>query len=243
MCNSGQCQCPNPNELACGGSCIDPSTDFDHCGGCGNRCDSRYESACLGGICQCKAGLTQCGGQCHDLNNDPDRCGACNGAGAVCGDREYCLNGQCECRPGLTLCGGNCVDTKSNPDFCGGCIASGGTVCGMNQKCENGACAAVGGGCSTPDQCPAGSGRAACVDQDVDPLHCGGCAPGDICKNDEVCANGNCEQYAPALTCNTCPCAAVCNDAFGGGTACCDPFAATGGAPICVDNINVGDCP
>ena len=37
--------------LGCGGSCLDPSTDRNHCGECNNRCGSA--ETCTAGDCFC----------------------------------------------------------------------------------------------------------------------------------------------------------------------------------------------
>jgi hypothetical protein len=72
------------------------------------------------------------------------------------------------------------------------------------------------------------------VNTDSNPLHCGGC--GEACDNDQVCVDGNCEDYDAAIGCNSCPCDAQC----GGGDACCPVPDDPSGLIICV---NDGDCP
>ena len=47
---------------------------------------------------------------------------------------------------------------------------------------------------------------------------------------------GRCEAYAPAATCVSCPCDAVCADVFEGGASCCE----LGHVPYCVDAT---ECP
>ena len=53
-----------------------------------------------------------------------------------------------------------------------------------------------------------------CVDLQTDPLNCGGC--GDTCKADQVCVDGNCEDYF-IPTCTQCPC----NECVGDFDNCC----------------------
>jgi hypothetical protein len=115
-----------------------------------------------------------------------------------------------------------CIDPDSNPQACGPTLA----VCGTTTPvCANGVCSA---GCGAiPDQC-----GNACVDQNTNPLHCGGC--GNTCGNDEVCVQGNCEQYNSAVGCTQCPCAAC-----GGGDACCG----LPNEPTYLICVNGGSCP
>ncbi|MEM9192184.1 MAG: hypothetical protein AAGF12_23630 [Myxococcota bacterium] len=66
-------------ELQCGGVCIRPDTDPNHCGGCGNACGPT--ELCASGMCvaMCPVAQVPCGGSCIDpLGNDPDNCGGCN---------------------------------------------------------------------------------------------------------------------------------------------------------------------
>jgi hypothetical protein len=46
VCTAGACVCPA--EHMCGGTCVDTSSDRDHCGGCGISCG---EETCVGGVC------------------------------------------------------------------------------------------------------------------------------------------------------------------------------------------------
>lgn len=78
-----------------------------------------------------------------------------------------------------------------------------------------------------PDQC-----GDACTDLDIDPLNCGDC--GNTCSNDEVCANGECQNYVPAPGCDSCPC----DNCVGDVNNCCESDLY--GGVICIDG---GDCP
>lgn len=246
------CQCPIAGQIPCNGTCTDPSTDFNHCGGCATACDPVFASECAGGVCQCAAGLSACtssaGARCRDLANDPRNCGTC---GHACGDREICSAGACQCRPGLQRCsapaGGNtsltCVDTASDPNACGGCPDTGGHVCAANQACQGGACIAGGGGACqdpTPDACSIGSGRVACVNQNVDPLDCGQC--GNVCADNELCVNGSCVRYAPATPCNSCPCTAACDALVGSPNLCCAGLLGTA-VSVCLRDPGTQSCP
>ena len=66
----------------------------------------------------------------------------------------------------------------------------------------------------------------ACVDTDVHPLHCGDC--GDACNSDQVCINGDCRRFEPALLCDSCAACASCGD----GDPCCTYPG--GASPICI---------
>ncbi|MBN1426670.1 hypothetical protein JXA88_19155, partial [Candidatus Fermentibacteria bacterium] len=94
---------------------------------------------------------------------------------AACGDSS-----ESSCPDGLTLCGGECVNLLTDNRFCsadGSC----GTACASGQLCNgSGLCVLV---------CPSGhticNGR--CVDTDLDPDNCGGCADSPA-PGDHVCA-------------------------------------------------------
>jgi len=64
------CTCPS-GKTRCGGICVDPSTDNNNCGGCGNSCAT---------------GATCAGGSCATL--------VCNGT-ACQGGTACCSNGAC----------------------------------------------------------------------------------------------------------------------------------------------------
>jgi hypothetical protein len=104
--------CPD-GLIRCGGACVDPGLDREHCGGCG--------SACVSGVCAssctnvCSAGQTRCS------SLDPDSvetCGDSDGDGCTqwnapvpCGPDEICSEGLClvpcdhACSPdGLNRC-------------------------------------------------------------------------------------------------------------------------------------------
>ena len=196
---------------------------------------------CRGGSCQdaggggggnpviCSGGTTDCGnGRCVDTASDPNHCGSC---GQQCANAEVCNVGKCTCRPGLTDCGGNCVDTNSNPNDCGGCSGNGGSgaMCQMGEICNGGSCMTGTAGDCPKDACSNNNGRVACVDFASDPLHCGDC--GTRCDRDQVCVGGKCRAYAPAVSCNQCPCNDVCQRLVDSQT-CCE---GGGGAPICVE--------
>lgn len=81
-CVSGTC---------CGGSCVDTSTNPNHCGGCGSDCwsnGSGYGSSCFNGAC-----CEYCdGSECVDLLTNRDHCGYC---WSPCSTDEECVGGAC----------------------------------------------------------------------------------------------------------------------------------------------------
>jgi hypothetical protein len=189
--------------VLCGGTCTDLSADDANCGGCGLACPSG--EACVAGTCggtaTCPPGTLDCGGECRDVSGDPEFCGTCTRT--VCADDEVCTDGACSCRPGLTACDGACVDTESSPDHCGACGVPCATVC-------------TAGVCGEPGACGLDVCDGACTDTAVDPLNCGTC--GEVCAVDQLCIDGGCEDYEPAVGCTSCGDCTVCPDA----ELCCD---------------------
>jgi hypothetical protein len=120
------------DRVLCGGACIDPATDPDHCGACDRPCSPG--NPCIGSACaaDCPAGQTLCpDDRCHDLTTDPTRCGSCF---VGCFATEECVQSTCLplCAPSLVRCGLGCSDFATDPDNCGGC----------GQLCASGLCAA-----------------------------------------------------------------------------------------------------
>jgi hypothetical protein len=221
VCDNGACRtCGGPGEPCCPGDtcdsgCCDQGADV--CIVDGTAC--RSGGTCGGGVCVCDANTLNCGNGCRDITANVDQCGAC---GTTCRADEFCVNSACECRPGLVRSGADCVNPDSNPAACGPAA----TACGgATPRCENGACVAQCSG--NLDTC-----GNACVNPETDPEHCGGC--NNPCNRDEVCVQGNCEQFDAAVGCNACPCAAC-----GGGDSCCE-YPGTTLERICV---NSGGCP
>jgi predicted outer membrane repeat protein len=85
-------------ESCCSGACIDPSSDVNNCGSCGNVCTTTDPHAtgavCSGGQCEpnCNAPYAACAGSCVDLTSDQNNCGAC---GNTCSSGQGCLNSAC----------------------------------------------------------------------------------------------------------------------------------------------------
>ena len=86
---------PHAPRTRCGigsaASCIDTTSDPQHCGSCNNAC--MPGSVCMNSRCVplvCGPGLDACGNTCVDLQTDINNCGACGHSCAT-----YCWGGMC----------------------------------------------------------------------------------------------------------------------------------------------------
>lgn len=189
------------SETACGGRCVDTSSDPNHCGTCGRECPG-YQ-ACVDGTCvtRCPEGQTLCGSQCATLETDRAHCGAC---GRACGPGEVCSAGRCAatCATGYLSCtlptrgdagvGTDagapqhyCVDPMTDRYNCGGC----GNVCVSGSVCQDGRC----GYACAPGETRCGS---RCYDLQSDRANCGAC--GNACPGTQVCTMGTCASACVA---------------------------------------------
>jgi hypothetical protein len=142
------------------------------------------------------------------------------------------------CRPGLIDCqdgpGNLCIDPQASNFACGGCGAGSGCA----TLCRDGECVTSGGcGGDRPDFCGVSEGELVfgiCVDLDTDPENCGEC--GNDCDFDEVCVQGDCENFQVSRGCDECPCS-TCTGQF---DICCTYPGGTG--IICLDEEANG-CP
>lgn len=196
-CVGGQCQasCSPVNYRDCNGivddGCeVDPTSDPNNCGGCGNACDPGVR--CIKGRCGCPPGTIDCNGTCTDIRGDDKNCGAC---GYVCADHEPdagtypdnmvwgCENAQCKvkCLTTQYVFWADCNETKtdgceinlqSDPMNCASC----GRQCAPGDECY--------GTYDTPIDCHAPSGQCKsnetlcgsnCRNLDTDPDNCGSC--------------------------------------------------------------------
>lgn len=119
----------------CGGRCVDPRSDNNHCGACGIFCGrgTRCElGRCAGG---CPDGRALCGSECVDIATDIRHCGSC---GRQCLAGVPCALGACQtvCSPGQTRCGETCTDLLSDGSNCGACFRR----CPENTRCAMGGC-------------------------------------------------------------------------------------------------------
>jgi hypothetical protein len=126
-----------PPEIDCGGVCVDPYEDPDHCGGCGGACP--LSRSCEEGACvdECSEGLEDCARSCVDLRFHLEHCGACFNAcptGQVCG-HLVCTSEVCT--PGEVYCFGHCTTLATDISNCGEC----GNACDIyTERCEDGVC-------------------------------------------------------------------------------------------------------
>jgi hypothetical protein len=179
VCGSGSCVAPcNTTDplcssgFCCGSTCLDLTSDPEHCGSCDQVCPGSgftcQHGRCIspdGGTLDCSAGDVQCpfGFGCVGSVCEPTSCGANQRSGA-CAFRPTSLTpyvwGSC--------CGSACVDWGTDPHNCGGC----GIEC-PSGYCSDYTCV------SDPltDDCPVS------------------CGPGTTCAN-ATCIGSQCDDLA-----------------------------------------------
>jgi hypothetical protein len=166
--------------LVCGGRCVDPKIDRQHCGATADCANTNAGQICPDGyMCNgsgrcalsCQQNLVACNGVCIDPQTNPDYCGAsmdCNGAnaGSLCASDQSCSGGHCavRCAAGQAYCGSQCIDPGSDPLHCGvGSDCKGGAACSPREVCDGTgicslACASgfvsCGGRCVATALCP-----------------------------------------------------------------------------------------
>jgi hypothetical protein len=182
-----------PDELWCGAGCVNPSSESQACGWCGNVCHA--SAMCASRWCRCRPGQSLCGGVCVATKDDPVNCGAC---GRQCAPGEGCFDGAClsGCPTGWIRCGDECVDPAFDSRHCGACDQP----CGEMERCQDRVCAAceapLGGMCNPIDQCgcPGGTRCDGVLNPwDFGPEQCvpaGGGGPGSECFTGEECLPG-----------------------------------------------------
>jgi hypothetical protein len=96
VCRGGACVAPCPaGQIQCGGACVNPQNDPNHCGGCNLGC---MGTPCTKGKCgtapdECKGVLVRCDGMCVNVKNNDQHCGGCN---IACkGLTPRCRQGTC----------------------------------------------------------------------------------------------------------------------------------------------------
>jgi hypothetical protein len=200
------CSCPISGNVYCG-ACVDPTSDVNNCGSCGNACpvtDPNAVAFCQGGMCgeSCTVG-SLCGTACVDETSDVNNCGSC---GNVCTTSDpnatpICLMSACgsSCNSGYTTCAGVCVNEQSDPNNCGSC----GNACDPGTICSGGGCMACGSGLTACNN--------TCVDETSDVNNCGSC--GNVCPTTDPNAVATCQG---SLCGETCSVGTLC------GTACVD---------------------
>jgi len=98
----------NVGELDCGGVCVLPDRDPNHCGGCDIVCDA--DQFCVDGLCEdaCDPPFSLCAGLCVDYDDDPLNCGRC---GRVCAS-GICTAGTCTSAAGHVVIIGHDFETR-----------------------------------------------------------------------------------------------------------------------------------
>jgi hypothetical protein len=141
--------CPS-GLAACGGQCVDPTTNPSHCGNCGNACpnDPNGTGVCVKSRCTfaCNVGWIECAGGCCSTTSDD--AGPATDAAADDGSTGD---------PGI-LCSATHCPVASNSFCCAG--ATGGDFCDTNLDdncaqifCDNAVeCEGMGVCCYDPQQ-------------------------------------------------------------------------------------------
>jgi hypothetical protein len=195
QCAAGQIECPDSS-----GSCVDATSNVQHCGDCFNLCAEGEK--CSSGSCVsgCGETETECGSTCAKLDTDPKNCGGC---GNGCSASQVCSQGVCKtaCDSGLTNCGGSCVDLSSHPDHCKTCNSA---CPSATPKCSNSACVT---------EC--GTGLTDCSNHCINLtkdnfFHCGSCnnscgdqsvCTADSCVDDTENSSFKCQNFSVAANC------------------------------------------
>ncbi len=118
---------------------IDPATDVQNCGTCGNTCDaSNGTSSCVAGTCDvvCNAGFGNCdessANGCETSLTTSQHCGSC---AKQCGIGFACQSGDCHCLNAAACDGGSFAECVS-----GTCQCAGGVPCPGGKKCTPAGC-------------------------------------------------------------------------------------------------------
>ncbi len=212
--------CPT-GEVECNGICVDPLTSNAFCGAKGTcvttqgdandsagiNCTAHPGTVCDGkGSCSvtCAVGEVVCNGTCVDPNTNPKYCGvdaACapkTGTTGICTGNQVCNAGTCAttCATGFVNCNGVCVDPTTDSQHCGVNAACGGGQ-GTAGVCPNGTvCTTAAGVTSCSASCGTGLSVCTneCVNEQVDPSHCGSCSACTLHANavSDDCVAGKC---------------------------------------------------
>ncbi len=214
VCNSGVCTimpCTSPyldcDMSAADGCEVNPQTDVNNCGKCGNVCKTANGTpSCVGGVCgilSCNKGYSHCaatGTDCEDpTGTDIGNCGSCGNACSTTNDTPSCSNGVCsiQCATGWGNCDGNiangCETQLNTVANCGVCAPMGMPTCtttnGMptcNTATMPPSCAV--GSCSMGyANCPGNGTNCSTFILGNDTNNCGGC--NKVCGSDAT-SNG-----------------------------------------------------
>jgi hypothetical protein len=142
---------------------------------------------CVQGALTVALFATACGARVADSTSVPDA--ATQDASA--GGPDGAVDGSAlACSGDRIACGGACVDPRTDSNNCGLCAAR----CPVGGVCAGGRCVCPSG--DSPSGvvcCPIGDTdcEGACVDEQTDPNHCGGCTTRCLVLG-EACHNGQC---------------------------------------------------
>lgn len=90
-CVAGACSACAADELSCGDTCLDGTSDPLNCGGCGVECGAT--ATCSNSACNaCPANQMACDNACVDTQTDSANCGMC---GKTCDTGTACVDGAC----------------------------------------------------------------------------------------------------------------------------------------------------
>lgn len=156
LCEGGSCvsACPGAT-TECSGSCVDLTSDPDHCRRCDHQCQSAANSApsCVDAECQllCDLGFDDCdsiaGNGCETSLRTLENCGGCDELCALENATESCTSGVCElvsCERGWDDCDGDrgdCETAVNVAERCGDCdtvcppVVHGSPVCLPDLSC------------------------------------------------------------------------------------------------------------
>ena len=210
VCTGGSCSITcQANQVLCGSTCIDPTTNLTFCGANGNctndgvGMDTKGLPCPMGQVCsnktcqtQCTGVLTACGDVCVNESTDNQNCGAC---GNICPGGTVCVGKTCTaiCTGTLKVCNNACVDEQDDPGHCGSC-----TPCTVEAQvsatdCRSGSCAI--GLCKTGFADCNGTYTDGCeVNKQTDAKNCGGC--GNVCATNQNCSAGTCAYSTSCAT-------------------------------------------
>jgi hypothetical protein len=190
-CSSG---CPSNTPTVCSGSCVDLTSNAQHCHDCTNACPSvtNGQPACNASACgfTCNSGYHSCNGGCF-ADSDVAHCGAaCSTCSAPANGSPTCAGGACtfSCNANYSPCGNTCQNLATDPNNCGLC----GKVCALAN-----ATATCGTGLCAVSACNAGFGNCDNVASNgcesnisIDKNNCGSC--GVVCGSTFACTAGSC---------------------------------------------------
>ena len=208
-CYDGECQYTcNTGFVNVGGGatadtikCINPRTDYNHCGASsatsrGDDCARYPGKSCKDGTCACPDGQTYCDRKCVVLSSV---------------NIDSCSDDKITCKSGFDRCDKTkvaCQDLNQDKEHCGKCS----TKCNKDESCYNGQC--VVNECANGQTLCDVEGKAECrYTMSEDAAHCGAC--NYVCSAHPL-------KNAKSNSCIDGQCQYVCDDNFtniGGATA------------------------